>query len=323
MLMSRGVSDHYDGKRYFNPTSHHGPQRDPRRFFRDWLFSRDKKRWPKSIPVCPTRPTARIDRSRMIVTWVGHSTVLVQTEGLNILTDPVWSARPSPFPFVGPRRVREPGVDFVDLPRIDVVLLSHNHYDHLDIRTLSRLWQRDRPIIVTGLGNDRLLKGKGIDCRVGDWGDRIRVAPNAEVILNGVHHWSSRTPWDRNTALWCGFTVELPGGSIFFAGDTGWGDGKWIEKVADAGPFRLALLPIGAYEPRASMGEHHIDPHQAARIFTRIGAEAAMAVHWGTFQLTFEGVDDPPIELMKARLDQNIPAARLFWTNPGDSVSIL
>src|SRR6476646_9541590 len=162
------ASDHFDCRHFFNPDSPEPQRIDPRRFLNRWANG-ERAAWPDSVPVHPTVPPARVVGRDMLVTWIGHSTVLVQTAGLNILTDPIWSERASPFSFIGPRRVRAPGVRFEDLPRIDLVLISHNHYDHLDLPTLHRLWDRDRPTIVTSLGNDTILSRAGIGSRALDW----------------------------------------------------------------------------------------------------------------------------------------------------------
>ena len=296
------VSDHYDGARFFNPegdTGEMGPHSGfPWARALRFLRGQDRALWPKQVPVAPSRPPARVIGDAMRVTWIGHSTVLVQTRGLNILTDPVWSERTGPFaggPFApGPRRVRAPGVRFADLPRIDLVLISHNHYDHLDLPTIERLWARDHPLIVTALGNDTLLRWYGVPAVARDWGGRVAVRPGITVIVERVHHWDSRWFRDRNRALWAGFTVTLPGGNLFFAGDTGFGDGRWIDLAARDGPFRLAILPIGAFQPRALMAGNHIGPVEAVDIFGRLRAAQALAVHWGTFQLSNEPIDLPP-----------------------------
>jgi len=289
------VSDHFDGERFFNPGEKPSGDRRGFSFFRFLRFAlgMDRAPWPRSVPVERSVPPPRVEGQEMLATWIGHATVLVQTQGLNILTDPVWSTRASPFGFMGPKRVAEPGVAFDDLPAIDLVLLSHNHYDHLDLATLERLWRRDRPRIVTPLGNDAILRAKGIDAVAGDWGDRIAVRPGIEVIVERVHHWGSRWGADRNRALWGGLTVTLPGGNLFFAGDTGWGDGSWTHDVAASGPHRLALIPIGAYLPRALMRSSHVGPDEAVAIFRAIGARHALGIHWGTFQLSEEGYAAP------------------------------
>lgn len=297
-------SDHFDGERFHNPGERRpaeaGRPGSPFRILR-FILGMDRDPWPKSVPVTPTVPPARVEGEAMRVTWIGHATVLVQSQGLNILTDPLWSDRASPFSFMGPKRVRAPGVAFDDLPAIDLVLLSHNHYDHLDRATLRRLWARDRPMIVTPLGNESILKGDGIPAVAADWGEQVPVAPGVEVIVERVQHWGSRTGADRNRALWSGFTLLLPGGNLFFAGDTAMGDGSWIEEAAAHGPHRLALIPIGAYRPRDLMRASHVDPLEAATIFARLGAAWGLAVHWGTFRLSAEAID-APVEALAAEL---------------------
>jgi L-ascorbate metabolism protein UlaG (beta-lactamase superfamily) len=242
----------------------------------------------------------------MVVTWIGHATVLVQTQGMNILTDPVYAEKAGPFG-QGPQRVTRPGVAFDDLPPIDLVLLSHNHYDHLDLATLRRLWQRDRPTIVTSLGNDAILRGEGIVAQRADWGEGLPVSPKAgggpfEVTVTRNHHWGSRWFTDRNRALWSSFVVRLPGGNLFFAGDTGWGDGRWPAEAAKLGPIRLALIPIGAFRfsPGQMANGSHIGPPQAVDVFRELGASTAIPIHWGTFRLSYEAYDTPPRLLQAA-----------------------
>jgi L-ascorbate metabolism protein UlaG (beta-lactamase superfamily) len=245
----------------------------------------------------------------------------VQTAGVNILTDPIWSERASPFSFLGPRRVRAPGVRFADLPKIDLVLVSHNHYDHLDLATLKRLWDRDRPLIVTSLGNDTILRGAGIPARALDWSGATRLGP-AEVVVERVHHWGSRWGTDRNRALWSGFTVRLPGGNIFFAGDTGWGGGAWAAEAARHGPFRLAILPVGAYSPRDVMQSNHMNPEEAVAVFERLRPAMALGIHWGTFQLTFEAIGDPPRRLAAALKARGIAPDRFVTTEAGQAFEV-
>jgi L-ascorbate metabolism protein UlaG (beta-lactamase superfamily) len=299
------AGDHYDGERFFNPDGA-APRRSAAAMFRRWAGSPERAQWPERVAVAQTVPPPRVAGSAMRVTWVGHSTVLVQTHGLNILTDPIWSDRASPFSFIGPKRVRVPGVRFENLPRIDLIVVSHNHYDHMDLPTLRRLWQRDRPKIVTSLGNDRILAGAGIPSEALDWGQRSAVRGGIAVIVERNHHWSSRWMTDRNRALWSAFTITTPAGNIFFAGDTGWGDGSWVREVARRGPFRLAIIPIGAYLPRDVMHGSHVDPAEAVQIFEALNPVRALGVHWGTFQLTFEAIDDPRQRLAVLRRQRGI-----------------
>lgn len=301
------ASDHFTGERFFNPDGDDtfrapGGQSRGGFFWRYLTGSDGRPPWPEAVAVTPTKPAARIDGEAMVATWVGHATLLIQTQGLNILTDPIWSERTGPFAR-GPERVAAPGVKFDDLPKIDVVVVSHNHYDHFDLPTLKRLWARDRPLIVTSLGNDAILRGAGIEARALDWGQRLSVRPGAEVAVTRNHHWGSRWFADRNRALWSSFTFVLPGGNVFFAGDTGFGDGKWADEAAALGPIRLAMIPIGAF--RFTPGEmgtgSHIGPVDAVEVFRRLGAAHAIPIHWGTFRLSYEQYRTPP-ELLKAAM---------------------
>jgi L-ascorbate metabolism protein UlaG (beta-lactamase superfamily) len=333
------ASGHFDGRHFFNPEDRARPPLaiNPARFFNRWATGEGRAKWPERVPVTPIVPPRRVDGREMRVTWIGHSTVLVQTAGVNILTDPIWSERASPFSFLGPIRVRAPGVRFEDLPKIDLVLVSHNHYDHLDLPTLKRLWERDRPRIVTSLGNDTILASAGIRAEAYDWGrgttlhcdwkpdPRIRyraMIPPCGVTVERVHHWGSRWGTDRNRALWSGFTVRLPGGNIFFAGDTGWGGGAWAAEAARHGPFRLAILPVGAYSPRDVMQSNHMDPEEAVAVFERLRPTMALGVHWGTFQLTFEAIGDPPRRLAAALKARGIAPDRFVTTEVGRTFEV-
>ncbi len=293
-------SDHFDGQRFFNPdgdadTQMPVPHGSRTRFLWNQLTGRDgRPAWPKQVAVTPTKPPARVEGERMLVTWIGHATVLIQTQGLNILTDPVWSDRTGPFG-IGPKRVTAPGVRFEDLPPIDVVLVSHNHYDHMDLPTLRRLVVRDHPRIVTSLGNDTVIAQPNTITL--DWGDAVAIKPGVEVIAVRAHHWGTRYSTDRNRALWSGFVLKLPsGGNVYFTGDTGMGDGKWPAEAASHGPIRLALIPIGAFRfvPGQMEIGSHIGPVDAVEVYRRTGAARAIAVHWGTFRLSYEARDTPP-----------------------------
>ncbi|MFT3976763.1 MAG: MBL fold metallo-hydrolase [Sphingomonas bacterium] len=297
------ATGHFDGERFFNPTADEDIFRPPSgaggRFGMIWRYltgNDGRPPWPKSVPVRQTKPAARVEGDRMIATWIGHATVLIQTQGLNILTDPIWSDKTGPLWF-GPRRVTVPGVRFEDLPKIDLVLISHNHYDHLDVPTLKRLWERDRPRIVTSLGNDALIRKAGADSTALDWGQHVAIRPGVEVFVTRNHHWGSRWFTDRNRALWSSFVVRLPeGGNIFFAGDTGLGDGKWPAEAAAYGPIRFAMIPIGAFRfvPGQMESGSHVGPGNAIRIFDRLGAAKAIPIHWGTYRLSYEARDTPP-----------------------------
>ncbi len=288
---SGSPSDHFDGRRFFNPD--HEADRGLRDFLR-WKLKESRAAWPRSVPVRQAVPDPRVAGLRATV--VGHASVLIQAGGLNVLTDPVWSERASPVPFAGPRRVAAPGVAFEALPQIDAVLLSHNHYDHMDLATLRRLVAGHRPLVVTPLGNDVILRRAiaGIRLAAGDWWDRVDIGEGAEVTIVPAYHWSARTGRDRRMALWSGFMLRTSGGNVYFAGDTGYGDGRIFRQMRRrAGRPDLALIPIGAYAPRWFMNAQHTDPTEAVRIMEDLEAARAVGIHWGVFQLTDESRDEP------------------------------
>ncbi len=293
-------SGHFDGQRFSNPDGDDtlAPPTGGNRgnFLVRYLLGSDgRPLWPGRVVISPRQPPARVEGQAMIATWIGHASVLVQTQGLNILTDPVWSDTAGPLG-IGPARVAPPGIAFDKLPRIDIVLVSHNHYDHMDLATLKRIWTRDHPLIVTSLGNDAVIGQVGVPAKALDWGSRIAVKPGVEVVVTRNHHWGSRWFTDRNRALWSSFVVRLPGGNLFFAGDTGAGDLRWPGEAVAYGPVRLALIPIGAFRfvpGQMSVGSH-IGPVDAVEVARRLGASRAIGIHWGTFRLSSESYDTPP-----------------------------
>ncbi|WP_293865346.1 MBL fold metallo-hydrolase [uncultured Alsobacter sp.] len=313
-------SDHFDGRVFFNPGR---PWTKTPLDLLKWNLSREgKEPWPAQWPATRApRPEARVEGDRLVLTAIGHASFLLQTAGLNILLDPVWSPRVSPVRFAGPQRVNAPGVAFEELPAIDVVLLTHNHYDHLDVDTLGRLGREHAPRLVTALGNDSILRKAGIAMPMSahDWGEQIALADGVSVTLAECYHWSARGLFDRRHALWTAFVLETPGGVIYHIGDTGYGDGRPFRAVRErfAAP-RLAILPIGAYEPRWFMKDQHVNPDEAVRIMLDTGAVHAAGHHWGTFKLTDEGIERPPQALEVARRQHGVAAERFRPMAPGD-----
>jgi L-ascorbate metabolism protein UlaG (beta-lactamase superfamily) len=309
-------SDHFDGLRFFNPD-----HAETDRGFRDllrWKLQERAARWPRSVPMRQTIPEHRVTGLR--ATIVGHASVLIQAGGLNVLTDPVWSDRASPLPFVGPRRVWAPGIAFGALPPIDAVLLSHNHYDHMDLLTLRRLNTEHRPLMVASLGNDAILRRaiQGVRVATGEWWDRIEIGQGGVVTIVPAYHWSSRTGRDRRMALWSGFTLSTNGGCVYFAGDTGYGNGRIFRAVRERiGRPDLALIPIGAYAPRWFMRAQHTDPSEAVQILEDLEAARGLGIHWGVFQLTDERRDEPPELLLEALARRGIPENLFPAGEPG------
>ncbi|MDY8108996.1 MBL fold metallo-hydrolase [Fulvimarina sp. 2208YS6-2-32] len=309
-------TDHFDGTRFFSPGAL-STDKSVGDLLR-WKLREKTAPWPKAVPVEPIRPEARVGGCR--ATMIGHASVLLQVGNLNILTDPVYSQRVSPVSFAGPRRVAAPGIRFADLPQIDLVLLSHNHYDHCDVATLKALDERFRPRVVTALGNDRFLREAipGLDVTAGDWGDVVSIDKDASVALTPAHHWSSRGVRDRRMALWCGFVLKTPRAKVYFVGDSGYGDGGIFRQIAERhGEPDLALIPIGAYAPRWFMQSQHMNPEEAVDVFEAIGARHALAIHWGTFQLTDEPRHEPPARLAETLAARGIDPDRFVAPEPG------
>ena len=311
------VSDHFDGTRFHNPG-----EPDTDRTFGDilrWRRTARKSVWPADIAATAVTPQERVDG--LAVTMVGHATTLIQVAGLNILTDPVWSPRASPLSFAGPKRVTRPGIAIADLPPVDVILLSHNHYDHLDVATLRTLCADHDPLIVTPLGNDAIVTKHVPGARIssGDWGDEFAIGQSASAHIVPALHWSSRGLRDRRMALWGGFVIRAGGQLIYFAGDTGYGSGKIFRNIRKQyGPIDLALVPIGAYDPRWFMSAQHVDPDQAIQIMLDLEAGQALGIHWGTFKLTDEPWDEPAELLASGLQKRGIAGDRFRAMKPGD-----
>ena len=319
------VTDHFDGQRFFDPDG--APPKSLSHILR-WQFGRGRKRavWPEWVPSPHAdTPPDRVDGERVRLSFVGHASWLIQTAGLNILVDPVWSERVSPVSFAGPKRHNDPGIAFDALPNIDVVLVSHGHYDHLDIRTLSKVTARFTPRVVTPLGNDLTMLEKDSKIRVEafDWHDRVELSDQVAVTLVPTRHWSARGLLDRNRALWASFVLETPKGKIYVVCDSGYGTGAHFRRVAEAhGPLRLAILPIGAYEPRWFMRDQHMNPEDAVQALADCGAEMALAHHHGTFQLTDEAIDAPALALGEALDAANVPREKFVVLKPGQVMEI-
>jgi L-ascorbate metabolism protein UlaG (beta-lactamase superfamily) len=301
-------SPHFDGSAFRNPD---GREIDGARVL-GWLLRRDPgpfREWVDDPP--GPKPPERVDGGRIRVTLIGHSTLLVQMDGKNILTDPVYSNRVGPLSWVGPRRRRPPGIRFEDLPKIDAVVVSHNHYDHMDVPTLARLSRAHAPRIVCGLGNDKLLRKEWIaGGEAIDWWQSVDLGGGVRITGVPTHHGSMRGLFDRNATLWLGFVIEGPSGAVYFAGDTGWGEhfnaiGRRFRNI------RAALLPIGAYRPREVLSPVHIAPDEAVWASIALGAQTSIAMHYGTFPQADDGEFEPIVDLERALA--STPSPPRFW----------
>ncbi|MCO6188118.1 MBL fold metallo-hydrolase [Rhizobium sp. L1K21] len=317
------VSDHFDGMRFFVPG---GEAPGNLASLLKWQFREKRHKWPKSYPspFHGTVPEPRVEGSRMVVTMIGHASLLIQTAGVNILTDPVWSNRVSPVQFAGPKRVNPPGVKLEDLPQIDILVVTHNHYDHMDSASLRTIIKAHDPLVVTPLGNDTIMRKFAPKARfaVMDWGDALETH-GLRIHAEMSYHWSARGTGDRRMALWAAFVFDTPAGKIYHIGDTGFHDGSHYRAIAEKhGKIRLAILPIGAYEPRWFMKGQHQNPQEAVGGFKLCGAEYAVGHHWGTFQLTNEAIHHPVDHLCEALMEAAIEPARFRALRPGETAEI-
>ncbi|MFN7982785.1 MAG: MBL fold metallo-hydrolase [Vicinamibacterales bacterium] len=311
------LSDHFDGERFFNPgrANGRGPTEVPK------MLAETRQPWPSSLPVHQQRPAPHHPDAWVTLTFVGHSTFLIQTGGATIITDPVFSKRASPLSFVGPRRVRDAAVAIEHLPPIDIVLLSHNHYDHCDLDSLRYIRKRFDPVMVTPLRNGRIARKAGYH-RVEelDWWEQTHATP-LPVTLTPAQHFSARTPFDRNRALWGSFVVDVDSKRLFFAGDSGYAP-HFADVRARLGEVDLALLPIGAYEPRWFMRDIHMNPEEAVQAHLDLGSLHSVGMHFGTFRLTTEAIDEPLRALEEAKREKGVHQHAFRTLDFGQSVAL-
>jgi L-ascorbate metabolism protein UlaG (beta-lactamase superfamily) len=290
-----------------------------------WRLNGKRARWPGRVEnqAFPP-PPERVEGEGLKATWIGHSTVLVQTAGLNILTDPFLSERASPVGFAGPRRVHPPALTAERLPPIDIILLSHNHYDHMDLPALRQIAAHHAPHVVTPRGNARWIRKASEAFGIDElhWGETLTHG-RARIHLTPALHWSKRSLFDANAALWGGFVIETEGGVIYFAGDTGFGGGTIFEDVQRTfGAPRLSLLPIGAYEPRWLMEPQHMNPEEAVKAHMALGSRASLAIHHGTIQLTDEAIDAPARTLREALTLHSVDLRHFLVPDAGEVVTL-
>lgn len=312
-------SDHFNGKTFFNP-NHPRAEKSLWTVLK-WRMFTERAEWPENVPITQKKvPQARTNSGELSLTFINHATALIQLDGINIITDPIWSKRTSPLSWVGPKRVRLPGVKFEDLPKIDIVIISHNHYDHMDLPTIKRLVVRDNPIILYGVGSDYYLGKKLAKNTVElDWNQSYQTN-NLKITFLRSRHWSKRNLGDYNKCLWGAFAIEGTK-KVYFAGDTGYDD-HFQEYAKKFGHADLSLIPVGAYEPRWFMKAAHINPEEAVQAHHDLKSRYSVGIHHSTFQLTDEGIDEPRLELQKALAKKPSPYPFVVLEN-GDSVEII
>lgn len=318
--MNYKKSDHFDGHRFHN-LNHATTDKS---FFElmKWLIFEESADWPKWVDDNVQPDIQRkLDSSEARVTTINHATHLIQFDGINILTDPVYSKRTSPVSWAGPKRVRAPGIAFENLPPIDVVLISHNHYDHMDLKTISRLADKHNPIFIIPIGNKKILKSTAAKNIIElDWWEHYEIPTHkTKIILTPCQHWSNRGLFDRNKALWGSFLVRTNSLQVYFGGDTGYS--PHFEAIQSKfGPTDIAILPIGAYEPRWFMKEQHMNPQEAVQAHIDLKSKLSIGTHFGTFKLTNESADDPIKDLNKSLNEKNISAEKFVAPKNGQTI---
>jgi L-ascorbate metabolism protein UlaG (beta-lactamase superfamily) len=308
------VTDHFDGTRFYNlepiPLSFGDRIR--------WEFTKNRGTWSRFAPGVPAAcPVDRVGDGRMRVTWINHATVLIQMDGVNVLTDPTWARRS--VPGVGPTRRKPPGIDFDRLPPVDVVLISHDHHDHMDLPTLRRLSAAHGPAIYAGLGNGAFLAKNGIrGARDLDWWQSVEVARGLVLTAVPARHRSGRGPFASFERLWCGFVLTGASGSVYFAGDTG--EGSHFAAIGARFPnLRVALLPIGGFEPPWYMRYLHLGPRTALRAFADLGAAAMIPIHFGTFPQSDDSQNGPLETLGREITEAPAPKPNVVILGHGES----
>lgn len=317
--MSFPPSDHFNGKTFFNPRHENRTWRDVLR----WRRTSRPTPWPAHVPLRRHPPPPQSQNDEFVFTAIGHATFLIKTTRATFLTDPHFGEICGPFNRFGPRRVQPPGLPFPQLPPIDIILLSHDHYDHCHLPTLRALARAHDPLVITPLANARLIRRAGLRRIVElDWWQSHSSAPpaNITVTLTPARHWSNRLSGTRNARLWGGFHVRIASRTWWFAGDTGYDPTLFHDLRRRLGPPDVALIPIGAYEPRWFMAAQHCNPAEAVQIHRDIAARQSIGMHWGTWQLTDEGRDEPLHALAVARNAAAIPPQTFRTLEAGESL---
>ncbi len=317
------VTDHFDGAHFYNVnTDFKG--RNKLLDVLQWKLKGGATKWPcktknSTIPELPNS----VGEHEAFITFINHATHLVQLEGLNIITDPIFSKRVSPVSWLGPKRVRPPGIVFESLPKIDIVVISHNHYDHMDLPSIRMLWKRDAPLFIVPLGNGKQLEAEGVSRIIElDWWQTHSLNTFQSITLTPAQHWSGRTPFDHCKTLWGGYLITSKHLKIFFAGDTGYNN-HFQEIRRRYGKMDISILPIGAYEPRWFMQKQHMNPSEAIQTHIDLGSKLSIGTHFGTFQLANEGFNDPVQHLREHLTLLNIEYTQFIAPEHGQTISYI
>lgn len=311
------ITDHFNGKKFFNKNYSHKNLKDI--FY--WLMTQKRSSWPSFYPITPSIPPSNVAHNEIAISFVNHSTFLIQIGKTNILTDPIWAENAGPLK-LGPKRHHKPGINLEDLPKISLILLSHNHYDHMDLKTLKEITNRDKSFIITGLGNKNYLRHRGFkNVENLDWWEKIELLNGINIHFLPAIHFSMRNVLNRDKTLWGGFFLKSEFFSFYYAGDTAYGN-FFSEIPKNLGEADFAFLPIGAYEPNWFMQTNHMNPNEALQAFKDVQAKKMIPMHFGTFQLSDEGMEDPLKELSKAAKERIIDNDDLMILKPGQIVRI-
>lgn len=311
-------SDHFDGKKFYNPTL--TEQFSPN--FSDIvrMIREGRPKWPEHVE---NQGIPQLDEKLgsddMALTFVNHATFLIQFSGVNILTDPVWSDRLGPIKFIGTKRVRKPGIKFEDLPKIDVIVISHNHYDHLDVETLKKLNDLFSPKIVVPIGDKDLIESIGFkDVHILDWWESVQINPKTLINFTPTQHSSRRSIFDLDKSLWGGYYIQHEKKTVYFDGDAGYST-HYTEIKKRLGSPDVALLGIGAYLPRWFMKPLHMDPADAVQAHKDLEAKLSIGMHFGTFQLGGEKFNQPQEDLLKALIKESLPLDSFIILQEGET----
>lgn len=312
-------SDHSNGTHFFNPG-----KTIKKGFGKAWKMFRGRKGeepWPTFVENKATpRLAEQIKSHETYITYVNHASHLIQLEHINVLTDPIFSKRAGPMSLIGPKRVRKPGIELEDLPNIDIVLISHNHYDHMDLASLKKLASKFNPLFIIPLGNRKYLKAPQFTKVVElDWWETHQADDAHAITLVPAQHWSMRTLSDANKALWGGFWIQYEALKIYFCGDSGYGPHfKLIHEKLGAPD--LSILPIGSYEPRWFMEEQHMNPDEAILASIDLQSRISLATHHQTFRLSYEKINDPVIELKRRLIAHGLTEKSFMAPETGETV---